>query len=277
MKHAVRHLCIVSFLTAAYGRRRIHDGMSGHWRGLCGGVWRQRYGPATQSVLAISILIAGNGPAFGSDWQDAGDIAAAAERFIRQEFGRGDGHLEPKAGYLDPRLRLPRCDAPLEPFGRKGTRLSARTIVGVRCGGSRPWKVYVPVEVAIRKTVIVARRSLPKGHLLTPDDVLAERRDVSRLPGAYLESVTGVSGQRLKHPVTGGTILKPKMISADKIVRRGQTVTLVVDADAMNIRMSGTALMDGALNQRIRVENRASGRIVEGLVRSSEHVEVLLQ
>ena len=34
--------------------------------------------------------------------------------------------------------------------------------------------------------------------------------------------------------------------------------------------------MDGALNQRIRVQNLNSGRVVEGIVRSREHVEVLL-
>lgn len=124
---------------------------------------------------------------------------------------------------------------------------------------------------------MVLKTSLPKGHLLTPADVVAERRDVARLTGAYVASLESIAGQRLKHAVTGGAILKPSMLAADKIVRRGQTVTLIVDADAMNIRMAGTALMDGALNQRIRVENPASGRIVEGLVRSPEYVEVLVQ
>ena len=44
----------------------------------------------------------------------------------------------------------------------------------------------------------------------------------------------------------------------------------------MNISMSGKALMDGALNQRIRVENITSGRVVEGVVRSREQVEILV-
>lgn len=40
--------------------------------------------------------------------------------------------------------------------------------------------------------------------------------------------------------------------------------------------MIGTALMDGAIGQRIRVENVNSGRVVEGIVRSREVVEVLV-
>jgi flagella basal body P-ring formation protein FlgA len=35
--------------------------------------------------------------------------------------------------------------------------------------------------------------------------------------------------------------------------------------------------MDGAVDQRIRVENTVSHRIVEGLVRSPEYVEVLVR
>ncbi|MEL7187378.1 MAG: flagellar basal body P-ring formation chaperone FlgA, partial [Pseudomonadota bacterium] len=62
----------------------------------------------------------------------------------------------------------------------------------------------------------------------------------------------------------------------DQIVRRGQSVTLVASAGGISVNMNGVALTDGGLNQRIRVENMHSGRIVEGIVRSREHVEVLL-
>jgi flagella basal body P-ring formation protein FlgA len=41
--------------------------------------------------------------------------------------------------------------------------------------------------------------------------------------------------------------------------------------------MAGKAMADGALNQRIKVENSVSRRIVEGLVRSAELVEVQVQ
>jgi len=54
-------------------------------------------------------------------------------------------------------------------------------------------------------------------------------------------------------------------------------VTLRAQTNALQIRVAGKALMDGALGQRIRVQNTASGRVVEGLVRSAELVEVLVQ
>jgi hypothetical protein len=66
------------------------------------------------------------------------------------------------------------------------------------------------------------------------------------------------------------------MLQIKTDIRRGQTVTLTVGDGQFAIRTRGTALMDGAVNQRIRVKNTQSGRIVEGIVRSREQVEVLL-
>ena len=41
--------------------------------------------------------------------------------------------------------------------------------------------------------------------------------------------------------------------------------------------MEGKALSDGLVNQRVRVENLSSGKIVEGIARSQQMVEIILQ
>ena len=210
------------------------------------------------------------------EWQPVSDIAAAAENYLRQQVGPTARRTAVRAGPLDVRLKLARCDQPLQAFLRRGARVSARTIVGVRCSGSRPWKVYVPVDVIVTAKVFVANRTLPRGHLLTPEDLRAEERDVTRMVSGYITEPARVVGQRLKTQLLSGRVITPSMLAADKIVTRGQTVTLVVNNGGVAIRMTGKALSDGALNQRIRVENLNSGRIVEGIVRSRENVEILI-
>ncbi|MCP5089573.1 MAG: flagellar basal body P-ring formation protein FlgA, partial [Gammaproteobacteria bacterium] len=79
-----------------------------------------------------------------------------------------------------------------------------------------------------------------------------------------------------KTQLLAGRILTPAMLRADATIRKGQAVTLIINSGGINVQMSGKALMDGALNQRIQVENTNSGRVVEGIVRSPEHVEVLV-
>lgn len=126
------------------------------------------------------------------------------------------------------------------------------------------------------QTVLIAKRTFPRGHLLTPADVIAEQRDVSRMVGGYLADLEELNGQRLKQQIIGGRAISPTLLAADIVVRRGQSVTLIVQNEQMNISMTGKALTDGTLNQRIRVENANSRRVVEGLVRSPELVEILV-
>lgn len=228
------------------------------------------------SVAVIALTLSGAVGASSPAWQPTKQIAAAAESFLQNKIGTAAGRTKAQAQRLDPRHRLPLCDRPLEAFLRRGAKITARTIVGVRCTGSKPWKLYVPVDVVVTDSVLVAKRTLRRGQVLTADDLVSEQRDVSRLTQGYISDATELIGQRMKTQLLAGRILTPAVLQADIAVQRGQTVTLTVANGSMTIQMSGKALMDGALSQRIRVENTNSGRIVEGIVRSREHVEVLV-
>ncbi len=224
----------------------------------------------------ILTCAAGSLGAVPQNWQPVGDIAAAAEEFLRERTAGSGQRTSVKAGAIDPRHRLPLCDTSLEAFMRRGTTVSARTIVGVRCDGNRPWTVYVPVNVFVSAKVFTAKRTLPRNHLLTAEDLKADERDVSRLSRGYISDPQHVVGHRLKQQVIAGRIITPAMLEADLVVRRGQSVTLLATVRGIRVSMNGKALINGAIGQRIRVENYSSGRIVEGIVRSPETVEILL-
>ncbi len=228
------------------------------------------------TLILLAILQYGTAMASKPDWQPLADIARTAEQYlIADRIGPNNQRTTVKAGALDPRLKLNRCDGPLRGEVRSGARTTARMTVTVRCEGSKPWKVYVPVQVIETAKVYAAARALPRGHMLTADDIVAQKRDVSRLRSAYVTDAKFLVGQRLKTSILTGDIITASLLVADNYVRRGQTVTLVAKSSGMRISMAGKALSDGGLNQRIRVENLNSGRIVEGIVRSREHVEVL--
>ncbi|MDH3532860.1 MAG: flagellar basal body P-ring formation chaperone FlgA [Gammaproteobacteria bacterium] len=228
------------------------------------------------AVAAVALLTPGTDAAAKQAWQPTEDITATAESYLQHKTGRAANRTTLHAGTLDARHRLPLCDQPLEGFMRRGARISSRTIVGVRCNGSKPWKVYVPVDVVVMANVLTARHVLPRGHLVTKADIAIVERDVSRMISGYLSDPQALAGQRLKQQLLAGQVITPAMLAADQIVRRGQSVTLMATGGGVNIRMSGKALMNGALHQRIRVENSNSGRVVEGIVRSPEHVEVIV-
>lgn len=234
------------------------------------------FGVTAATILLAGLVLGDNVWASQPDWQSNRQIAATAESFIQTRIGTAAGRTTAKAAMLDSRHRMAKCDVPLIAFLRRGMEIKARTVVGVRCDGSKPWKIYVPVDVFVTATVLVSRMTLPRGHILSADDLVEEQRDVSRLLSGYVTDKKQALGQILKTQLIAGKILTPRMLQASIAIRRGQSVTLTVGNGSYGISTSGTALMDGALNQRIRVENNASGRIVEGIVRSREHVEVLV-
>ncbi len=227
-------------------------------------------------LMGLLVFACGNASANDAAWQSTAEIAAAAENYLQQRIGKSADRTTAQAATLDPRHRLAQCDRPLEAFLRPGAKISARTVVGVRCSGSKPWKLYVPVDVVVTADVLIAKRTLPRGHVLTAGDFDVESRNVSRLLSGYVSDPASLVGQKLRYQLIAGRMLTPSMLEADAAVRRGQTVTIIASGGGIAVRMSGKALMDGALNQRIRVENLNSGRVVEGIVRSREHVEVLL-
>ena len=251
---------IVSKLTARKTRRHNFDGNP----------------TIVAAIFAVACFGGASAAAGTSDWQPTATITATAENYLKSRIGADATRTAVQAGKLDPRHRLARCSKPLSAFLRRGTKISARTVVGVRCDGTKPWKVYVPVDVVVTDQVLVARRTLPRDHVITADDLKVEQRDVSRLVSGYVSDISQLVGQRLKTQLMAGRILTPQMLKAALAIRRGQSVTLVASGGGVSIRMAGTALMDGALGQRIRVENTKSGRIVEGIVRSGEQVEILL-
>jgi flagella basal body P-ring formation protein FlgA len=253
----------VGILTPDAGNRRLLDGAS-----------------RLTIIFAATVVLVASNPlvtaSADSVWHSIADIAKTAEDFVYGIVGKADKRTTVQAGTLDRRLQLPQCTQELEAFQQRGARVASRTVVGVRCNGLNPWKVYVPVDVMVTESVLVARRALPSGHVFAADDVLTEQRDVSRMVSGYLSQAENLVGKRLKHSLMTGRVITPSMLKAHIMIHRGQTVTIVVRNDGLNIHMMGKALMDGSENQRIRVENTNSKRVIEGIVRSSEQVEVLV-
>ena len=253
------------------------DGLSNNGTGMQVIVRKPTFEKLAGSIAVAFVALAGVTPALASaEWQDLEAVKQAAVDFMTARIGRKGGNTSVEPGFLDPRLRLPQCGIPLEPYLNRGTRVASATTVGVRCRGARPWKVYVPVTVVSTATVVVANQHLPKGSLLTPESLRVEKRDVTRDREGYYTSIEAAAGQRVTRPIVEGRIVSPGMLAAENVVRRGQSVTLVVSAGGLKINMAGKALIDGAIGQRIKVENLSSGRVVEGVVRSREHVEVLV-
>jgi flagella basal body P-ring formation protein FlgA len=147
--------------------------------------------------------------------------------------------------------------------------------VELRCEGASAWRIYVPVRIVGTTSVAVAAHAIVAGTVLTAKDLVVEERDLTGLPPGYLDDPAIAVGLTASRGISGGAVLTNQQLLAAKAVQRGQTVTLVANGGGMSVRMAGRALSDGLINQRIRVENLSSGKIVEGIARSEQIVEII--
>jgi flagella basal body P-ring formation protein FlgA len=230
----------------------------------------------TVAVAALWLALAGSAAAAAEHTtQSHSSIREAAERHALDTAQSLPGTPQVKVGSLDSRLKLSACDQPLEAYESPNGLTGGRGVVGVRCNGSKPWKIYVPVHVALLEQVVINRRPLVRGQTITAGDVLLDEVDTSGLHQAFFTRISDVVGLRSKRAVNAGSTLHAGMLERARLVRRGSQVQILALADGLQVRMRGKALADGGRGDRIRVKNLNSGRVITGTVAAAGVIEVL--
>jgi flagellar basal body P-ring formation protein FlgA len=181
------------------------------------------------------------------------------------------------AGPIPPRIQLARCPESPKTIVGPAPHMNDRVLVEIRCQGPPAWHLYVPVRIVGTTRVAIAAHAIVAGSVLTANDLRVEQHDMTELPPGYLDDPAIAVGRTAARPISGGAILSNQLLVASKAVQRGQTVTLVADAGGMSVRMAGRALGDAMVNQRVRVQNLSSGKVVEGIARSEQVVEIIFQ
>lgn len=205
--------------------------------------------------------------------QSPESIQAAAEKSVTAQLPQTKGKYFVTAARLDPRLRLAQCTAPLEATLPTTTAGGARTTVGVRCAAPA-WSIYVPVTVEVEAPVLVLRRALPRRSPVDISDVELQTRRIGGAAGGLISDTGSLPGRRLRRALPAGSPLTADVLVPDVLVKRGQQVTLLASTGPFEIRAQGQALSDGAENERIRVQNVTSRKVVEGVVENASTVRV---
>lgn len=201
-------------------------------------------------------------------------IRQAAHTYLVAQAHLWSGDAQIEVSEPDPRLRLARCDQPLQAEFAPGARPMGNTTVWVRCPGHSPWSVYLPAQVRIFAQVLVAAHPLARGVALTESDFTTSRQDLAAASGSPLTVTSQALGKHLRYPLAAGTILSASMLESPPLVRRGQPVTIVSGGGGVEIRAAGEALADGGNGDTIRVRNLQTKRVLEATVQATGLVRV---
>jgi flagellar basal body P-ring formation protein FlgA len=227
-----------------------------------------------QWLPAVACLLLAAGAHAQQPLQALDAIQATAEDFVRTQLPQTSGKYFLSASRLDPRLRLAECTVPLEPFLQSPGALTAHTTVGVRCASHNQWTVFVQVALEQELSVLVLRRPLARRARIVVGDVELQTRRVPGLGSNFISDLTILEGRRLRRALPAGAALTPDALATEVLIKRGQQVTLLAANGGIQIRAQGHALTEGSANERIRVQNVNSLKIVEGVIENAGTVRV---
>ena len=212
-----------------------------------------------------------------ADLQDIPALEALAKSEAERQFPPLTDRQRFVIGPIEPRLELERCRQPVRAFLASAQHMQDRATLELRCQNAKPWHIYVQVRIIGTSSVAVAAHAIVLGSVLKAADLRVEQHDLSELPPGFLDDPGIAVGLTASRPISGGAFITNQYLLAAKAVQRGQSVTLVADLGGMSVRMAGKAMSDGLINQRVKVQNLSSGKIVEGIARSEQVVEIISQ
>jgi flagella basal body P-ring formation protein FlgA len=206
--------------------------------------------------------------------QPLDSIRAKAESSLRGVIDPGVSGLTLQATALDPRLRFASCAQKLDGFAQTPRGNQSRATVRVSCDAPA-WTLNVPVEIRRSHSVLVLRRAVGRGEALSAADVNTQTRVLPGLGSPFVSATDQLAGRTTRRTLPEGTALTADSLTAVLLIHRGQTVTLLANSAGFEVRAPGRAMADATVNQRVRVQNLHSLKIVEGLADKEGVVRVL--
>ncbi|HET8704869.1 MAG TPA: flagellar basal body P-ring formation chaperone FlgA [Pseudomonadales bacterium] len=217
-------------------------------------------------------------PALGfADGVSVPQIKQSVSSFL-QDWASNDGANHPtrryevEIGYIDPSLNLPAC--PTEPLiePTSGSQRVGRVTAKVTCNTA--WSIYVSANIKAYETIVVTATAVPRESQLTKDQLLLKEMDVTALRQGFYTSPDDVVGSVAKRAMPMDTVLTPSAISAPRLVKKGELVSIIASDGKVSVRAVGVALSEGAMGDLIQVQNKSSKKIVYGRINGPGSVAV---
>lgn len=192
-------------------------------------------------------------------------LAARYERFeVRGAGDPVDLLLPPGEVALVPR-ELPAHGAPLARM---------QVWIDVNVDGVFHRAVMVPVAAQVFGTALIARSDLAAGREARAADFETQSIELTQVSGAVVPPGTRLEGQRFRRALPAGAVLLEESLQPRPAVLRGDTVTLQLKSELLQVEARAVALADAAVGERLWVKRDPAGEPVRVEVVSPGIVEV---
>jgi len=233
----------------------------------------KQYQSFKKTVIAVLLTVCAFNPAYANSLQSHAGISHAVKQFVLQQ-NVPLKNIQVNLTSLNNQLRLPQCGQSLQVNMAPGTKLLGHSSLSVSCAAPQQWKIHVAAHIDGEVDTLIARHPIPRGTMIRNEDLEFALRRYSQLNHGYYSSAKSLNNMEAKRNIKIGQILTPSLIRAQKLVLRGQHITIVAQNGGLNLRVKGKALMDGQQGQTIKVKNLNSKKLIYARVVSAGIVKV---
>ncbi|MCH1918980.1 flagellar basal body P-ring formation chaperone FlgA [Shewanella sp. A3A] len=128
------------------------------------------------------------------------------------------------------------------------------------------WTSRAIAEVHLWAKVVIAAKTLERDTQIRAGDIKLAPFDLAKLNDAALFHAADVLNKIVRRRIQAGQSILSFQLESPELVKRGDMVTLLVKIEGFSASTRGTALEDGKLNERVKVKNNSSEKVLEGTV-----------
>jgi flagella basal body P-ring formation protein FlgA len=199
-------------------------------------------------------------------------LKAKIAEFLETQTIGYPGKVSINVGAIDPNIKLAQCPD-VQVFLPTGSRAWGKTSVGVRCSAPVNWAIYVQASVNVTAQYLVAAAPLAQGQVVTSQDLIFEKGDLTQLPPGIFTDISQAVGRSVSMSMNAGTVLRQEMLKITPIVLQGQNVKVTSIGNGFSVSAEGKAMAKANEGQLVQVKV-ASGQVITGIARNGGQVEV---
>jgi flagellar basal body P-ring formation protein FlgA len=192
---------------------------------------------------------------------DARRIVELATDHVRRALPKDRyERVEIQPGDAAPDVFLPAGEVSLKVRDIAASKLARSRVavwVDVSLDGEFYRSVIIPLRLELFGPALVARKSLPRGHLAMPEEFDFRQLDLALLPAAAVSPESALH-RRLSRALAAGDALLETSLEEQLAVGAGDAVTLQLHNGAVQIESQAQALSAGAIGQIVKVRPGAS-------------------
>ncbi len=150
----------------------------------------------------------------------------------------------------------------------------ASMTVMLRVNGRLEKNISIRVTVEALADMVVAARQIQAGTILSRDDLLLQKQDLSPVNGRYVASIEDAAGKKIRGTARQGFPVRADQLEKVPVIKSGQMVTLLAESRSVRISTTGRARSSGAVGDVVMVQNLGSLREIPAKVLDTSTVVI---